>query len=134
MILGDLKLKLEENLKRLKLEVGTIYFAYKHKATPWFAKILAAVVVGYALSPVDLIPDFIPILGYLDDMILLPLGIALVIKLIPNKIVAEAREEAKLHFANHNKSNWFVGLIIVFIWIIIIASIGYHLANYLYQG
>ena len=81
----DIKLQLENSIRRLKLEIGTLYYAYRHKETPLLAKILSAVVVGYALSPIDLIPDFIPLLGYLDDIIILPLGIALVMKLIPKK-------------------------------------------------
>jgi uncharacterized membrane protein YkvA (DUF1232 family) len=69
--------------------VYAIYLAYKDPRVPWYAKLLATCVVAYALSPVDLIPDFIPILGYLDDLILVPLGIYLVIKMIPDEVMAE---------------------------------------------
>lgn len=81
--------------RKLKNEVIAMYFVIKHPETPLYAKVLAAIIVGYALSPIDLIPDFIPILGYVDDVILLPLGIAFVIKMIPGSILDICREKAK---------------------------------------
>lgn len=78
----------------IKRDVQALYFASRDPRVPWYAKALALVVVGYALSPIDLIPDFIPVLGYLDDVILLPLGILLVIRLIPPEIMAEHRNLA----------------------------------------
>ena len=71
--------------KQLKTEIVALYFASKHPGTPWYAKVLAALIIGYALSPIDLIPDFIPVVGYLDDLILVPAGIALLIKIIPRR-------------------------------------------------
>ena len=73
--------------RRLKVETYTLLLAYRHPQTPWYAKLGAALVVGYAFSPIDLIPDFIPVLGYLDDLILLPLGVILVIKMIPDPVL-----------------------------------------------
>jgi uncharacterized membrane protein YkvA (DUF1232 family) len=70
-------------VKKLKREIFTLYYAYQNPHTPFFAKFATILVVAYAFSPIDLIPDFIPILGYLDDLILLPIGIMLAIKLIP---------------------------------------------------
>ena len=78
----------------IKRDVHALYLASRDPRVPWYAKALALVVVGYALSPIDLIPDFIPVLGYLDDVILLPLGILLVIRLIPPEIMAEHRDLA----------------------------------------
>ena len=80
----------------LKIEVYALYLAYKDPRVPWYAKIFAASVVGYAFSPIDLIPDPIPIIGYLDDLILIPLGIAIALKMIPKEVLAECREQAKV--------------------------------------
>lgn len=81
--------------KRLKAEVFALYLAYRDPRTPWYAKVVVAVVVGYAFSPIDLIPDPIPILGYLDDVILIPLGVALAVRLIPPEVLAECRHKAE---------------------------------------
>jgi uncharacterized membrane protein YkvA (DUF1232 family) len=80
--------------RALKRDVHAIYLAARDPRTPWYAKVLAVVVAGYALSPIDLIPDFIPILGYLDDLIIVPLGIWLVVSLIPEQAMAEYRAKA----------------------------------------
>lgn len=79
----------------LKKEVTALYLALRHPETPLYAKVVVALVIGYALSPIDLIPDFIPVLGYLDDLILLPLGIALAIRLIPAHVMEACRAEAE---------------------------------------
>lgn len=79
----------------LKTETLALYFAARHPATPWYARAVVAGVVAYALSPIDLIPDFIPVLGYVDDLILLPLGILLCIKMIPPEVMAECRARAR---------------------------------------
>lgn len=81
---------------RIKRDAVTLWFAYRHPGTPWFAKLLAAFVVAYALSPIDLIPDFIPVLGYLDDALLLPGLIWLNIRLIPADVLEECRQRADL--------------------------------------
>lgn len=83
--------KWKEQARALKKEIHALLIAYRDPRTPWYAKAWALVVLAYALSPIDLIPDFIPILGYLDDLILLPMGIALAVKLIPAAVMAEAR-------------------------------------------
>jgi uncharacterized membrane protein YkvA (DUF1232 family) len=114
--------KLKEKTIRLKNDVYAIYLAYKHPDTPWYAKLFSIIIVSYAFSPIDLIPDFIPILGYLDDLILIPLGITIAIKIIPRKVLDECREKAKLE-KNTKKKNWFAGIIIISIWIIILLFI-----------
>lgn len=76
-----------------------------------------ALVIGYALSPIDLIPDFVPVLGYLDDFILIPLGVSLAIKLIPKHVIVECREEADNVFNNGKTRNWIAGIIIIVIWV-----------------
>ena len=106
--------------RRLKNEVLAIYFVMKHPETPLYAKIFAAIIVGYALSPIDLIPDFIPVLGYVDDAILLPLGIALVIKMIPANILAACREEAKTNPPAAKPKIWAAAYVIVMLWLVIL--------------
>jgi uncharacterized membrane protein YkvA (DUF1232 family) len=109
--------------KELKKEVGALYLAYKRKDVPWYAKAFALIVVGYAMSPIDLIPDFIPILGYLDDLILIPLGVSVALKLIPKEIMDECRDEAERVFGSKKLNNWIAGGIVVSIWMIIILLI-----------
>jgi len=104
--------------KKLKSEIYALYLASKHSRTPWHAKVLAAFIIGYALSPIDLIPDFIPVVGYLDDLILIPLGIALLIKIIPKDILEECRAEADL--LERKPKNWRAAIIIVLIWVLAI--------------
>ncbi len=84
----------KERAGRLKRETYAVYLAMRDPRVPWYAKALAACVVGYAFSPLDLIPDFIPVIGYLDDLIIVPLGVALVVRLIPPAVLSECREQA----------------------------------------
>jgi uncharacterized membrane protein YkvA (DUF1232 family) len=87
--------RLKRWAQSLEVEVYALYLAYKDPRVPWYARVFAAVVVGYAFSPIDLIPDPIPVLGYLDDLVIIPLGVALAIRMIPPQILAECREEAR---------------------------------------
>ncbi|MEQ8197624.1 MAG: YkvA family protein [Clostridiaceae bacterium] len=112
--------KLKIWAKELKSNVLALYIAYKRPDVPWYAKLLAIIVVGYALSPIDLIPDFIPVLGYLDDLILLPLGILLIVKLIPADIMEECRSQAKELFNESKPKNRIAALIIILIWLLLI--------------
>lgn len=100
-----------------------LFFACKRKDIPWYSKIIPALVVGYALSPIDLIPDFIPILGYLDDLIIIPLGILLAIKLIPKEVLTECKIEADQALEGSNPKNWIAGIIIILIWTLLAAYI-----------
>ena len=86
--------KLRRWAKTLKLESRALFYAARHPDTPWYAKAMALLVAGYALSPMDLIPDFIPVLGYLDDLVLVPLGILAAVKLIPPDVMAQCRVKA----------------------------------------
>ena len=107
----------------LKRDVLTLYLAMRDARVPWYVKILAGLVAGYALSPIDLIPDFIPILGYLDDVILLPLGIFLTLKLIPPAILDDLRQEAVFRFENRKPRSNIAAAIIIIIWFILILSV-----------
>ena len=116
-------MRFKEKINELKRDISAIYIALKNKYTPVYSKIIAAITVGYALSPIDLVPDFVPILGYLDDMIILPLLIFLSIKLIPKDIMQKAREEAKDIWKNGKPKKWYYALPIIFVWVLIIVLI-----------
>jgi uncharacterized membrane protein YkvA (DUF1232 family) len=88
--------KIKQNANHLKVETYALYLAYRDPRVPWYAKALAAFVVAHTFSPIDLIPDFIPVLGYLDDLIITPLGIYLALKMIPKDVMAEARQRANI--------------------------------------
>lgn len=109
----------KQRVKQLKKETFAIYLACKDSRVPWYAKVLAACVVAYAFSPIDLIPDVIPILGYLDDLVLVPLGIILVIKMIPLHVMAEYREKAEtaLTEGEVKPKNWVAAVVILLIWV-----------------
>ncbi len=108
---------------QLRAETYALYLAYRDPRVPWYAKALAAVVVGYAFSPVDLIPDFIPVLGYLDDLVLIPLGVALVLRLIPAEVMAECRARAAAELAEGRPVSRVAAAVIVVIWLAVIALI-----------
>lgn len=116
-------MKLAEDLRawarKLKTEVYALYLAYKDPRVPWYARVFAAIIVGYAFSPIDLIPDPIPILGYLDDIILVPLGIALAIRMIPPQILSECREKART--LQDKPVNKIAAVLIVAVWLILAA-------------
>ena len=98
----------------LRRDVMTLWFALKHAQTPWVARVLAAVLTAYALSPVDLIPDFIPVLGHLDDLIIVPVGVWLLLRLLPPKVVDDSRSQADAWLATRNsKPKSWAGLAIV---------------------
>ena len=107
--------------RQLKTETYALYLACRDPRVPWYARLLAACVVAYAFSPIDLIPDFIPILGYLDDLVLVPLGIALVLRMIPAPVMAECRERARAAMAQGKPTNWTAAAIIVAIWLLLAA-------------
>lgn len=111
-------MNIKELAKKLKSEVLTLYFCCKNPKTPLIAKVLAILVIGYALSPIDLIPDFIPVIGLLDDLILVPLGIWLVLKLIPAEVLEASREQAKNTINMKLPKNLLAGTFILIIWAI----------------
>jgi len=116
-LLADLK----QRARLLKAETFALYLATRHPETPWYARLLVAGVVAYALSPIDLIPDFVPVLGYLDDLILIPMGITLAVRMIPTPVLAECRARAKVIMANGNPVSRTAGVVIVVIWLVLAA-------------
>ena len=115
----------KERVQALKKETFTLYLAWRHPAVPWYAKALALLVVGYALSPIDLIPDFVPVLGYLDDLVLIPLGIMLVIRLIPEEILAECRRQSEGIVGQATQVAKIAAAVIVAIWILTAALVAW---------
>ena len=109
--------------KRLRSETYAMYLAYRDPRVPWHAKAFAALVVSYAFSPIDLIPDFIPILGYLDDLILVPAGIALALRMIPPEVMEEARLRSIEAMTAGRPTNRFAAILVVIVWLLV-AAIG----------
>ena len=111
--------KWKELARRLKVEVYAIYLAYRDPRVPWYARVFAACVVGYAFSPIDLIPDPIPVLGYLDDLILIPLGIKIALAMIPAQVMTESREKAQGITHQDKPVNRVAAVVIVAIWLLL---------------
>lgn len=112
-------MNLKESARQLKIDIPALVLSLKSKETPVLAKIVAGITVAYALSPIDLIPDFIPVLGYLDDVIILPALIALTIKLIPREIFQRFQKEAEGMWENGKPKQWCFAIPIVMVWILV---------------
>jgi uncharacterized membrane protein YkvA (DUF1232 family) len=108
---------LRARARKLKAEMHVLAVAYRDKRTPVFAKILIGVTIAYLLSPIDLIPDFIPVLGILDDLLIVPLLITLSIRLIPTVVLADARLYVQENAVTFKKNRWWMAVIIVLIWL-----------------
>jgi len=115
--------KVRDWARRLKTETLALYLAARDPRTPWYARLLVAGIAAYALSPIDLIPDFIPVLGYLDELILLPLGIALALRLIPDEVMAAARERARAE--GKGPRSRVAAAVIVAIWLLVLAALAW---------
>lgn len=114
--------RLKAAAKRLKGELFALWFAARHPDTPWYAKLLLALLLAYAASPIDLIPDFVPVLGYLDELLLLPLGIWLVLRMIPPEVMAQSRARAAAAPPARRRSLW-AGAVIVALWLAALAAL-----------
>lgn len=120
---------LKARAKQLKRDIPAVFLALKKKETPILAKVFAALTVAYALSPVDLVPDFIPVLGYLDDVILLPALVALTVKFIPKEILDQCRVESDGLWDNGKPKKWYYAAPIILIWVLIIWLIAKAIIN-----
>lgn len=116
--------KLKSFARKLKLELLVLFLASKDNRVPWYGKLFSFLVVAYAFSPIDLIPDFIPVLGYLDDIILIPLGISLSLKMIPRPILDDLRIKANEIRGKVKPKNWVTGIIFIIIWILLAYWLG----------
>ena len=114
---------LKARAKELKTDIPALFLALKDSETPLVAKILAGITVAYALSPVDLVPDFVPLLGYLDDVILLPMLVAVTIKFIPSEVLEKNRRQAEGMWQDGKPKKWYYAIPIVIVWGIIMALI-----------
>lgn len=127
----------KQGARRLKRETYALYLTARHPDVPWYVKVLAVSVVAYALSPIDLIPDFVPVLGYLDDLILVPLGVALVIRLTPREVFADCRLRAQQELERGALDGWLPAriamIVIVVIWTLVLAGVAFFVLN-LIQG
>ncbi|MEW5988327.1 MAG: YkvA family protein [Chloroflexota bacterium] len=106
-----------QRVRQLKGETVALYLACKDPRVPWYARLWVAIVVGYALSPIDLIPDFIPVLGHLDDLVLIPVGVVLAMKLIPAPVLADCRARAQAELAQNKPINRAAAVIVIAIWL-----------------
>ena len=113
--------RFKRQARQLKTETFALYLAARHPGTPWYAKLFVAAVAAYALSPIDLIPDFVPVLGYLDDLIVIPLGIALAVKMVPAPVLSECRAKAQEVMLNRKPASRVAAAFIVVVWIALAA-------------
>ncbi|MBI4188422.1 MAG: DUF1232 domain-containing protein [Chloroflexi bacterium] len=109
----------KEKVKQLHAEVYVLFLAFKDPRTPWYARVFMAMVLAYFLSPLDLIPDFIPVLGYVDDLVIVPAGIYLARKMIPGGVLEEYRQKARSEPVD-NKFKWGGAVIIILVWILVL--------------
>jgi uncharacterized membrane protein YkvA (DUF1232 family) len=118
--------KLKNRAKAWKRHLFVLYLAYRDPRVPWYAKLFALCVVAYAFSPIDLIPDFIPILGYVDDLIVVPLGIALALRMIPAPVLADCEARAEELRKAGKPRNWFTGALFILIWLLCAFGVGIY--------
>ncbi|MFC1987026.1 YkvA family protein [Chloroflexota bacterium] len=109
----------KQKARLLKAETYALYLACKDPRVPWYAKVFMAAIVAYALSPIDLIPDFIPVLGYVDDLIIIPAGVFLALRMIPREVLGECREKAVSERVS-GKTKWVAAFVIISVWLLVI--------------
>lgn len=107
----------------LKKQSAAVFLMLRHPGTPWYARVVAALTVVYALSPVDLIPDFIPVLGYLDDLLILPAMIALTLRLVPGEVRRSCEEQAAGLWENGRPKRWYYAIPVVVLWLAVLAAV-----------
>ena len=115
----------KDSARKLKRETYALYLAARHPRTPWYAKLFILCVAGYALSPIDLIPDFIPVLGYLDDLLIVPLGVGLALRMLPPDVLAECRREANARMPSERPKSWAAAAVIIVIWLGSLVLVGF---------
>jgi uncharacterized membrane protein YkvA (DUF1232 family) len=116
---------LKERAKKLKTDIPAVFIALKHPKTPWYAKVMAALTVAYALSPIDLVPDFVPVLGYLDDVLILPAMVVLTVKFIPKEVYRECQSQAEGIWSDGKPKRWYYAIPIAIIWLLLIGVIAW---------
>jgi len=116
---GSMLVSWKSSATRLRLEAYALYLAFQDPRVPWYARAFTALIVGYTFSPIDLIPDFIPVLGYLDDLVIVPLGIALAIKMVPREVLEEYRVKEAKRIQQDKPVSWFAAVVIILLWVAI---------------
>lgn len=111
----------KQSARQIKREGHALYLAYRDPRVPWYARVFAGIALGYLFSPIDLIPDFIPVIGYLDDLLVVPLFILLARRLIPPEVLEEHREIARTQGVSGRPVNWVAAIAIVFVWLLLAA-------------
>jgi uncharacterized membrane protein YkvA (DUF1232 family) len=111
--------------RRLSAQTYALYLAYRHPKTPWYAKVFAALIVGYVFSPIDPIPDFIPVVGLLDEMVVVPIGVLLAAKMIPPAVLEECREKAREVAEGEKPVSRVAAVVIVAVWVLCVAMAVY---------
>lgn len=114
---------MSEKAAKMLVDVYALFLGLGDKRVPWYAKTVAAITVGYAFSPIDLIPDFIPVLGQLDDLLLIPVGVYVAMKLIPEDTIDDLRAKAQSMMEGNKPTSWVAGGIVVTIWILALVAI-----------
>jgi len=109
--------------ERLRAESYAMCLACRDPRTPWYAKAWLALVLGYLASPIDLIPDFIPVIGYLDDLLLVPAGLALAVRMIPKAVIDDCRARARDELYSGLKKNWMVAILIISVWMLVLCLV-----------
>ena len=125
--------RLKHWAKALKQDVYVLYFAYRDPRVSWTARLLMVFVVAYAFSPIDLIPDFIPVLGYLDDLILVPLGVFLALKMIPEAVLLDCRSKARAVTGGSRPKNWVAGGLILSVWVLLALWLGLSISSRVFK-
>jgi uncharacterized membrane protein YkvA (DUF1232 family) len=111
----------KQRARRLSVQTYALYLAYRHPRTPWYAKVFAALIVGYVFSPIDPLPDFIPGVGLLDEMVVVPIGVLLAAKMIPPDVFEECREKAREVAEGEKPVSWIAAVVIVAVWVLCVA-------------
>lgn len=121
--------RLRQHARTLKVETLALYLVARDPRVPWYARLFVAGIAAYALSPIDLIPDFIPVLGYLDDLLLVPLGIMLALRMVPRDVLDECRARARAEFASGRPTSRAAMVAIIGIWLLSLALVGWVVAR-----
>lgn len=124
-----MKARWKERARELGTEAYALFLAYKDPRVPWYARAFAVCVAAYAFSPLDLVPDFIPVLGYLDDVVLIPLGIRVALKMIPSSVMSECRAKAHESLEGSRSAGWIATGIVVLLWVLALAAIAAIIAR-----
>jgi uncharacterized membrane protein YkvA (DUF1232 family) len=111
----------KQRARQLTAQTYALYLAYRHPKTPWYAKVFAALIVGYVFSPIDPIPDFIPLVGLLDEMVVVPIGVLISMRMIPTDVFVECQERAREATEGDKPVSWVAAVVVIAIWLLCVA-------------